>query len=148
MSSPAKAPSHANPDSRAHARPLAANLAALVAALPEALRPYGAEVARAVLESDETLVEPHIADDAERLWRNENPTPCRHARDALYAWLFPPHPVGQRPTDEQRTPAERAGLALVRAASARARELTWPCEGARGLVAREVAQGIEAMEAA
>lgn len=136
-------------DSRACARdPLLYDLALLVAALPEDLRPYGAEVARAVLESDEALVEEAIADDAERLWRNENPTPCRHARDALYAWLFPPHPVGQRPTDEQRTPAERAGLALVRAASARARELTWPCEGARGLVAREAAQGIEALEAA
>lgn len=135
-------------DARAHARDLGANLAALVAALPEALRPYGAEVARAVFESDGALVEPHIADDAERLWRNENPTTCRYARDALYAWLFPPHPVGQRPTDEQRPRAERAGLALLRAAGARARELTWPCEGARGLVAREAAQGIEALEAA
>lgn len=144
----AKAPSHANPDARAHARDLAANLAALVAALPEALRPYGAEVARAVLESDEALIEEAIADDAERLWRNENPAPCRYARDALYAWLFPPHPRGSRPRDLERPRAERAGLALLRAAGARARELTWPCEGARGLVAREVAQGIEAMEAA
>lgn len=41
-------------DSRACARdPLLYDLALLVAALPEDLRPYGAEVARAVLESDE-----------------------------------------------------------------------------------------------
>ena len=136
-------------DSRACARdPLLCDLALLVAALPEDLRPYGAEVARAVLESDEVLVEEAIADDAERLWRNQNPTPCRYARDVLYAWLFPPHPVGQRPTDEQRTRAERAGLALLGAAGARRDELVWPSEAPRGRVEREVARGIAALEAA
>lgn len=83
----AKAPSHANPDARAHARPLAANLAALVAALPEALRPYGAEVARAVFESDPAgfpalSEEPLIA-------RWLRALPCDAASDALHAHGYP-----------------------------------------------------------
>lgn len=129
---------------------LADDLAILVAALPEDLRPYGAEVARAVLESDEALSEPHIADDAERRYRNEHPTPCRYARDVLYAWLYPPHPRGPRPRDHERPPAERAGLALLRAAGARRDELMWPSEAhlAQARVLREVARGIAALEAA